>query len=237
MSGLGAVVEQVTSGVERLGRRDELTEQLRRIDAVDKASAQLVQQLEELTETVAVARMAGFAPPLPDAQAARSAVDTLREQLAEGDVDREFAQGVIDAVGSLIRGAREPLTTAWRTYVEDRIPSPDGLLVLADAFSAVEGASAYATRLRTAIRSVHTFLQQAPSADAIAEVNELAAEIPRLLQHLVGAEPDVRAFAEQLARGGAAIDALTPSVLKWMKDSGFAGSFKVVAGQPAGPEP
>ncbi len=63
MSGLGAVVEHVTSGVERLGRRDELTAQLRRIDAVDKASAQLVQQLQELTETMAVARVAGFAPP------------------------------------------------------------------------------------------------------------------------------------------------------------------------------
>lgn len=236
MSGLGAVVEQVTSGVERLGRRDELTAQLRRIDAVDKASAQLVRQLQELTETVAVARVAGFAPALPDAKEARDVVDKLRGQLAEGDVDREFAQGVIDSVGSLIRGARESLTAAWRTYVGERIPSPDGLLVLADAFSAIEGASAYATRLRTAVRSVHTFLQQAPSADAIAKVNELAGEIPRLLQQLVGAEPDVRAFAEQLARGGAAIDALTPSVLKWMKDAGFAGSFKVVAGRPAGQE-
>lgn len=235
MTGLGVIVEQVTSGVERLGRREELTAQLRRIDAVDQASAQLVQQLQELTETVAVARLAGFPPPLPDAQAARGAVDTLRGQLAEGDVDREFAQGVIDAIRSLIRGARESLTSAWRTYVEDRIPSPDGLLVLAEAFSAIEGASADAQRLRTAIQSVHTFLQQAPSADAIAEVNELTVEIPRLLQRLVGAEPDVRAFAEQLARGGAAIDRLTPSVIKWMKDSGFSGSFKVVAGRPAGP--
>jgi hypothetical protein len=234
MSGLGAMVEQVKSGVERLGRRDELTAQLRRIDAVDRASAQLAQELQQLTATMAVARAAGFAPQLPDARGASVGVDTLRGQLGNGDVDREFAQGVIDLVRSLIREANESLTIAWRAYVEDRIPSPEGLLVLAEAFNTVEGASDYARRLRTAILSVNASLQQAPSADAIAKVNELAAEIPRLLQQLVGAEPDVRAFAEQLARGGAAMDALTPSVLKWMKDSGFASSFKVVAGRPAG---
>jgi hypothetical protein len=207
---------------------------LRRIDAVDKASDQLVRQLDEIAETLVVARVAGFAPPLPDAKAALSAVDKLRGQLAVGDVDREYAQGVIDSVSSLIRASKDSLTSAWRAYVAKRIPSPDGLLVLADAFSAVEGASAYATRLRTAIRSVHTYLQQAPSAVAIAKVNELAEEIPRLLQQLVGEKPDVRAFADQLARGGAAIDALTPSVLKWMRDTGFSGSFKIIAGRPAG---
>lgn len=235
MSGLGALAERVTVGVEGLARRDELTSQLRRVDAVDKAAAQLVQQLQAIGATVAVARAAGFAPPLPDPKAVIGEVDALRRQLANGDVDREFAQGVIDSIGVLIRGAKESLTTAWRTYVGDRIPAPDGLLVLADAFSTVEGASTYATQLRTAIRSVHSYLQQAPSVDAIAEVNELAADIPRLLQRLVGAEPDVRAFAEQLARGGAAIEALKPSVLKWMNDSGFAGSFKIVAGRPAEP--
>lgn len=236
MNGLSTLVDQVTASVERLGRRGELTAQIQRIYAVDRAAAQLVQQLSELSTTLTVARTAGFAPPLPDVRAAATAVDTLRAQLSEGDVDREFAQSVIDVIGSLIRGAKEALTASWREYVVARVPSAEGLLVLADAFSAVAGASTYATRLRTAIRTVHGFLEQPPSADAVTRVNELAAEIPELLQQLVGAEPEVRAFADQLARGGAAIESLTPSVIKWMRDTGFAKSFKIVAGRPAGPQ-
>ena len=233
VSGLSTIAEQVTSGVERLGRREELMAQLRRIDAVEKASSELVLQLKYLTETVGVARAAGFVPPLPDAAAARGAVDRLRGQLANGDVDREFAQGVIDSIGSLIREAKESLTTAWRTYVGDRIPSPEGLLVLADAFSAVEGASAFATQPSNSDSRCARFPPTGTFSGCHRKVNELAAEMPHLLQQLVGAEPDVRAFAEQLARGGAGIDALTPSVLKWMEDAGFVGSFKVVAGRPA----
>jgi hypothetical protein len=234
VSDLGFLVQQVTSGVERLGRRDELTAQLRRIDAVDKACDQLVRQLAELTETEGVARGAGFAPPLPEWRDVATSVHGLRRQLAEDDVDREFAQGVIDSIGGLIRAARDSISSAWREYVVARIPSPEGFLVLADTFSAVEGASAYAARLRTSIRSASDLLQRSPTAAAVVKVNELAAEIPQLLQQLVGAEPQVRAFAEQLGRGGAGIEALTPSVLRWMKDSGFLGSFKVVPGRPAG---
>lgn len=236
MTGISGLVEQVTSGVERLGRRDELTAQLRRIEAIDKAADLLLRQLEDLTKTLAVARSAGFAPPSPDAGTAAAEVDALRSQLASGDVDREFAQKVIDSVGSLIRVAKESLSAAWRAYVAERVPSQEGLLVLADAFSAVEGASNHATRLRTATRAVQTFLQQAPSVEAVQKLDELAQEIPQLLQQLVGAEPEVRAFADQLARGGAAIEALTPSVLNWMKETGFVGSFRVVPGRPAGRE-
>jgi hypothetical protein len=230
--GLVSIAARVRSGVEGLGRRDDVTAQLRRIDAVDRAADSLRRDVDDLKEMLAVTRAAEFAPAMPDPAEVTVAVDSLRDQLERGDVDREFAQEVINSVERLVRVASESLVVAWHGHVADRIPSQEGLLILADAFSDVEGAGTYATRLRAAARSVQSFLQRAPTDDAVSELDRLASEIPQLLQQLVGDQPDVQAFAEQLARGGAAIEALTPPVLQWMQEKGFAGSFKIVPGRP-----
>jgi hypothetical protein len=233
VNGLGSAVGRVTSGVDRLGRRAELTAQLRRIDMVDKAADPLLDQLSDLAKVLAVARSAGFAPPMPDSATTAAAVEALCEQLAGSDVDGEFAQEVIDSIETLVRVANESLSAAWHAYVVERVPSQEGLVVLAQVFSEVEGAGTDAMHLRASTQLVQSYLQQVPSADAISKLDSLAHEIPQLLQRLVGEQSEVREFADQLARGGAAIESLTPSVLKWMKERGFETSFKVVPGSPA----
>ena len=117
------------------------------------------------------------------------------------------------------------------------LPGVDGLDTLVSAFRTVRGASLSADELKDAIASAKALPRSAPTPLAIAELDRLSAEIPDLLRDLVGDQPEVRAFAEQLGRGGAPISALTPEVLKWMDERGFGLSFKIVAGAPAGQNP
>jgi hypothetical protein len=234
---LSPLAASVTSGIERLGQRNELRDQLRSMDAVGKTIDGLLLQLHVLGEVVAAARQAGFAPTMPDVAEATAALRKLAAQLAAVDVDREFAQKVIDKVRAALATADEALTAAWREYVSSRVPGREGLIDLAQAFRDVEGASNDARDLEAAAASVQTLLQRRPSVEAVRRLGELANAIPALLQRLVGAEETVGVFADQLARGGASIEALTPAVLGWMQDKGFMTSFKIVPGRPAADEP
>jgi hypothetical protein len=234
---LGQLATEVTSGVNRLGRRDSLREQLRSLDAVDKATDGLLEQLHDVNEIVVAARQAGFAPTMPDTTDAFAGLGRLAAQLAAVNVDREFAQKVIDTVSAVLRTAYDSLSTAWREYVTSQVPAQAGLIDLAQTFRDVEGATSYARDLHAAAASVQALLKHRPSAEAVRKLDDLAREIPALLQKLVGEEEAVSVFAAQLARGGASIEALTPPVLVWMQDKGFMTSFKIVPGRPPGREP
>jgi hypothetical protein len=234
---LGALASEVRSGVERLNRLGELRAQIRQLAAIEKATNDLLAEFAHLGSVVAAARQAHFVPSMPGCEKEVSGLSCLLDQLAEGEVDREFAQGVIDAVRTLSQTLNLSVTAAWREHVVNRVPTQEGLLVLADAFVQVEGAGAEPARLKAALRTVHELLTKPPSAEALSELDVLAARIPELLGQLVGDDRDVRAFADQLAAGGAAVDKLTPIVLGWMNQKGFQSSFKVVAGRPAEVEP
>jgi hypothetical protein len=234
---LTQLATEVTSGVDRLGRRDGLREQLRSLDAVDRAIDGLLEQLHDLGEIVVAARQAGFAPTMPDAADAIAGLGRLAAQFVAVNVDREFAQKVIDMVSAVLRTAYDALSIAWREYVTSQVPAQAGLVDLAQTFRDVEGATGYARDLHAAAASLQALLKHRPSAEAVRKLDDLAREIPALLQKLVGEDEAVSAFAAQLARGGASIEALTPPVLIWMQDKGFMTSFKIVPGRPPASEP
>jgi hypothetical protein len=231
---LSELAQQVTSGIERLGRRDELRTQLRSLDAVREAIDRLLKRLNALAGDLSPARQAGFAPLMPDVTGTARSLGKLAAQLQAGEVDREYAQQVIDAVDGLLRTVQSSLDDAWRGYVISRVPMHEGLAELADTFRTIRGARGKAQELQNAARSVVLLLERQPSADAIEKLQQLAQQIPALLRELVGDDPAVRKFADQLARGGASIEALTPPVLSWMQDKEFINSFRIIPGRPAG---
>jgi len=230
---LGDIANEVTLAVDRLSHRDDLRATLRSLVGIEEASDALLERLLALGECVSAGRQAGFAPESPDIADGVSRLTTLAAQLEAGEIDREFAQKALDAVSALIREADESLMEAWRDYIAEQVPSPKGLVVLAETFQGVQGATAAARELLTATRSVQALLNQRPSPVAVRTLAQLSSIIPSLLQDIVGEEPQVRQFADELARGGASIKTLTPAVVSWMREKGFGGSFKVVPGRPA----
>jgi hypothetical protein len=231
---LSELAQQVTSGIERLGRRDELRTQLRSLAAVREAIDRLIRELNALAGNLSPARQAGFAPLMPDITGTIRSLGKLGAQLEAGEVDREYAQQVIDSVDGLLRTVQNSLDDAWRGYVTSQVPTHEGLAQLAGTFLTIPGARGKAQQLQTAARSVTLLLEQQPSSDAIEKLHRLAQQIPALLRELVGDDPAVRKFADQLARGGASIEALTPPVLNWMQDMKFINSFKIMPGRPVG---
>jgi hypothetical protein len=231
---LSELAHQVTSGIERLGRRDERRGQLRSLSAVRDAIARQIENLDALAGTLSAARQAGFAPPVPDVTGTARSLGKLADQLEAGEIDREYAQAVIDSVDGLLRTVRSSLGDAWRSYVNNRVPMHGGMAELVGTFRTIPEARSKAQELQAATRSLAVLLEGQPSADAIEELHELAQQLPALLRELVGEDPEVREFADQLARGGASIEALTLPVLSWMQDKEFTNSFKIVPGKPAG---
>jgi hypothetical protein len=232
---LRALAKTVEVGVERFRRRDELITQIRGLDAVKKATSRLETQVRELSDVARAARQAGFAPPIVDSEGVISGLAKLRDQLGRGAFDRESAQVALDALQKLVHRANDAIAAGWRQYVVSRLPTPEGLLELARTFIQVEGASTHAQRLRIAAIAVQRVVQQRPTREAVTRLDALSQEIPELLQYLVGEDVEVREFADQLARGGAGIDTLTPAVVEWMHDKGFTNSFKILPGPPASP--
>jgi hypothetical protein len=227
------VAKGIEAGLERLSQKDQLIAQVQSLTGVDRRLGTLLDELDSTASWAASARGAGFVPAPTEVTGTLSNLADLANEAQEGRVDPNQAQGVLDEVRSIAVRVENEIKLAWREHVATRVPSQDGLLVLADAFSHVKGAGQEAARLRSAVTMVQTLLTRAPTEEAVAELDRRAVEIPELLQRLVGDDPDVRAFADQLARGGASIEALTPPILTWMRDKGFADSFKVVPGEPA----
>jgi hypothetical protein len=74
---------------------------------------------------------------------------------------------------------------------------------------------------------------EAAPGRAAAAVNDIRAALSALLGGSDADSDEVRHFVEAVAQGGARVDALTPAVTEWMRRTGIAGSFKIVAGRPA----
>lgn len=227
------LVSELTAGLDALGNQQRTLNRLRLLSQMDELVGELVSQVASWSALVAVGRGAGFGAPDADAavQAALAAAESVQIK-AEGDEDRERGRRAVAALTRALRDSVVSITAAWRDHVANASPGARGLEALAKAFAEVPAAAVHARELQDVLTALNAMPMQLPTAVSAERLRDLSARVPELLALLVGDDPEVRAFADSLARGGAAIHQITPGVVAWMKNAGFTGSFKVVAGQP-----
>lgn len=231
---LTELVADLASGLDDLGNQQRTLDRLRVLQQLDEVVGELATQASSWSNLVAVGRGAGFGAPEADsavlaALATAQAVEIKADGEAQGQERRRRA---IAAVTTALRESVSMITTAWREHVASAAPGARGLEALAKAFAEVPAAAARARELQAVLIELNAMPLKPPNAASADRLRALSAQVPELLAFLVGDDPEVRAFANSLARGGAAVDQITPGVLAWMTSAGFAGSFKVVAGQP-----
>jgi hypothetical protein len=130
------------------------------------------------------------------------------------------------------RGAREDISSRWRSYVHSQMPGLDGLPDLAGILSQVGADPHQVANLRSGVVDLRRLAGQMPDAQAADRVADAVAQIRAALAALVGDSDEVRQFINDSTGGGAPISALTPVVLEWMHTHGTTRSFKIMAGRP-----
>lgn len=231
--GVSDLVSELAAGLDALGNQQRTLNRLRLLSQMDDVVGELTTVAASWSALVAVARGTGFGAPdsVAAVQVALAAAESV-EIKTEGDAEQERGRRAIAALTRALRDSVMSITAAWREHVASASPGARGLEPLAKAFAEVPAAAVRARELQDVLTALNAMPMQSPNAASAERLRKLSARVPELLALLVGDDPEVRAFADSLARGGAAIDQITPGVLAWMRTAGFTGSFKVVAGQP-----
>jgi hypothetical protein len=116
------------------------------------------------------------------------------------------------------------------------MPGLDNLNLLAEMLSQMGADRLEAANLRKGVMELRALSRRLPDASAPSKAAAAVDVIYPALTVLVGdsdAHNDVRHFVETVARGGAHVRALTPTVKDWMRRSGLEEAFKIDAGRPA----
>ena len=231
---LSELVSDLSSGLDALGNQQETMDRLRLLAQFDDVVRELATQVASWSSLVAVGRGAGFGAPEAGVavQAALLPAMTVEVRAEDDGQGLERRRRVITTLTTALRDSVASVGAAWREHVAGAAPGATGLETLAKAFADVPAASARARELLGVLAELNALPLKPPTASSAERLRTLSARVPELLALLVGNDPEVRSFADSLARGGAAIDQITPAVVAWMTSAGFAGSFKVVAGQP-----
>ncbi|MCQ3813595.1 MAG: hypothetical protein KTU85_04145 [Acidimicrobiia bacterium] len=129
---------------------------------------------------------------------------------------------------------RDEISMEWQALVERRVPAQEGLKDLVETFHSIGGANDLVSELARIENNIRKLNRSGPSIEALEQLDQYASRLPEVLEQLVGEDQAVRSFASLVARGGAPIDGLTPTVREWLQAKGFETSFKIVAGHPVG---
>jgi hypothetical protein len=224
----------IRKAVQQLAKQEKVADTVKGLSDLRNQFAELVEELEAVNGLVTGGSAAGFTPKL-EAQAddILQSLTALGESSNQGLLDGPQTQKVIDAVRSAANTTRTAYALHWRDHVISRVPNLDGLEELASVFTQVGGDRAAIANLKSAVVQLRELVNSAPTAKSLSVLDDIARDVPEALKHLVGENSQVRAFAEDIARGGASVDSLTGPVHAWMKERGFDQSFKIVPGRPS----
>ncbi len=238
MVDFSSLMSVLTADLDALVNQEQTMNRLRVLNQINDLVVELASEAASWSDLVAVGRGAGFGGSEADNDVKVALVSALLiEVKADGDGQgQEHMRRVIAALIKALRESAANITAAWREHVSSAAPGARGLEAVAKTFAGFPAAADDARELQVVLDQLSAMPRERPSFAAEAQLRALAAQVPELLTKLVGEDPEVLAFADSLARGGAAISQITDAVTEWMQSQGFAGSFKVVAGPPAVPQ-
>ena len=233
-SKLEEIAHQIRSDIKSLNQKERVTEQVSELSRVERSLRALAAELNDQLKMVMAARSAdvvlqteGF-----DSTAQRSVSLASTTRKAESDMDE--IESLQRDVRTQMAQLKDQISMQWQELVKRRVPGREGLKDLVETFRSIGEAGDLASELGRIVINIGRLSRAGPSIEAVEQLDEYASRLPEVLEQLVGEDQAVRSFASLVARGGAPIDGLTPTVREWMQAKGFESSFKVVAGRPAG---
>ena len=227
-----AVADRITAGVQRVAQREIIASRMARLKRIEFDLNQLEPLLAEVMSLVQAASSAGLNIPTDLLESLRARTATAALEPDKGGVDTSVLEQLVSDLRVEVSSMKGAVASSWHELVDRKISQPEGLTHLAETFLRLDPDNALALELRQSIAVTQQLTHAAPSTDALHRLDWLAARIPLLLRDLVGDDPSVRSFAEQVGGGGAPLDSLTPEVQRWIASKRLGEGFMIVAGKP-----
>jgi hypothetical protein len=229
---LSELADAITTGVQQTAQRDVIAGRVGQLKRIESTLDQLMPVVTEAVSLVGAAAASGLSI---DAERLASLGGRISDATVRADqleVDGPALERLAMDVRTEAASVKSAATGSWRELVDRRIPQRQGLTALANTYLQLDPGDTLAQQLRQAVVAAQQLANMPPSIEALQRLDQLAAQIPQLSRDLVGDAPSVRSFIERVARGGAALDSLTPEVGRWIESKRFEGVFKIVLGEP-----
>ena len=227
------LADRVTTTVQQGAQKERVAEQVAQLKRIEASVSQLFSVVAATGKLVDAAVGAGIDVPIAGLQSLAGPLDEVAAKAANREVDGSAVDRLVIDIRSQLTTIQGAITISWRDLVDRKVPQREGLMRLAETFRQLDASSRLATELRTALVAARDLAGSPPTLTGLNTLESIAERVPKLLRDLVGDDPNVRLFADELARGGASVDALTPAVIAWIRARGFDRSFKIVPGEPA----
>jgi hypothetical protein len=233
---LDELLRRVDRALEDHAHADRTT---RTVESLTNLEKQLSPYIEDLRQTVAafgaldrVRRPAERPKTLALAAACREAAELVRQSKSQ---PRDLPR-LLRNINDIVNTAKVTARDIWREFIDARIPGLDSLNSLAEMLSQMGADRLQVANLRKGVTDLRALSRRLPDASAPSQASAAVDIIYPALTVLLGdtdTDNEVRHFVEIVARGGAHVRALTPTVEDWLRHSGLENSFKIVAGRPA----
>jgi hypothetical protein len=227
---LSELADAITTGVRQTTQRNEIIGRVAERKRVEATLDPLLPALIEAVSLVEATAASGLDISADGLRAIHGRISAAAGAHQELDVP-VLEQLAID-IRTEAASIKSAATSSWRELVDRKVPQRQGLMGLANTYLQLDPADTVAQQLRDAVVAVQQLADAPPSMEALQLLDQLATQIPQLSRDLVGDATTVRSFVERVARGGAALDSLTPEVARWIEAKGFERVFKIVLGEP-----
>lgn len=226
------LAKQLEEGVHRISQGEVVAQQLAEAARLQDDLSQVLSDVENVVSLAVSASSAGLSPDVAGLADCRRDAEKISPQTGRAKLDIDAITRFAKRVRAGSSAIEVSVATGWLELIESKVPQREGLAALATAFESLDPVSRRVAELRAVLRRVNVLRQTKPSVQSLAELDEAAVAIPRLVSSLVGDSASVRRFVELAARGGAPLSSFDPDVAVWVRDGRFNTAFKIVIGTP-----
>ncbi len=229
---LSELADAITTGVQQTAQRNVLAGRVAHLKRIEWTLDQLMPVVAEAVSLVGAATASGLSIGAERLASLRGRIGDAILRVDQLELDARALEQLAMDMRSEAESVKSAATSSWRELVDRRIPQRQGLTGLANTYLRLDPGDMLAQQLRHAVVAAQQLADTPPSTGALQRLDQLATQIPQLSRDLVGDAPSVRSFVEGVARGGAALDSLTPEVARWIDSKGFERVFKIILGEP-----
>jgi len=234
-----SMTEHLQRVEEALGEYEQADQTTRTVESLTRAKDEIrpyVEDLERMVDAFDVLTRVGLPPERPDTRATAVALRATANRVRRSKTVPPDHPRILREIQHIVNTARETTKDSWREFIDERMPSLDGLSGLATILGQLGEDPRKTESLRRAASDLKTLSRELPDGATLDRATEKITAINEALTSLLGGSreaADVQRFLEMVARRGAPVSALTPAVRDWMRRNNTENSFKIVSGRPA----
>jgi DnaJ-domain-containing protein 1 len=234
-------VRELLSRVDRAlhdyGNAEQTTIRVRELSGLEEDLQTLLGSLRRAAAGFAVLDRINAPADRPEISVQAAGCRTAAQQVRTDRSAPPNLSRALKPVSNVAHDAAETVANAWKGFVDSCMPGLEGLDSLADTLGDVRADRSQVAILKKGVADLRAAARRVPDESAPGQVGEAVDAIQAALTALTGVsdghDAAVRLFLQGVARGGAHVQALTPTVRDWMRSSGIERSFRIVAGEPA----